>query len=644
MLLAGAPLTGQQPSGAPAADGPEGSGPVKTSITIVEKVSAEAPASISTLEPRQLQQIPGVNLDDRLRMVPGFSLFRRSSSLAAHPTTQGISLRGIGSSGASRTLVLWDGVPLNDPFGGWIYWTRVSPEELGRVEVSRGASTSLFGDRALGGVITMFSREPERGSALRSLHGSYEHGNRNTHQAEAGYSNLFGRIGVSASARTFTTNGYYIVGENVRGAIDREANARFVAPSLKLDYLGTATRLFLRTDMLVEERRNGTGLQRNSTSLGNVAAHVSRDLGKDGITLLGYHTRGEFRSSFSAIAADRATERVTSIQSVPSEASGGAGYWRHNAARWNSLVGVDFVRVEGYSIDTFYGVTGAATGKLTGGGSVFQRGFFAQWDGRTGPAKIFLGARQHFTGMGNRFFSPSAGVAAGRGRWRGRSSVYRSFRAPTLNELYREFRQGNAVTQPNSQLAPESLWGVEAGLDYVGENGRAAVTLYRNSIDGIVTNVTLVSTPAQVIRQRRNAGRAVARGVELDLRQRVHSRLELEGSYLFADSRFSTGLRTPQVAKHYGSAQATYLGASTLLSAGVRSTASQFDDDLNRFLMPGFAVAHVSVRQRLRRGFSLQAVFENLLDREYLTAFTPVPQTGPPRLWRAGVRYDGRLF
>ena len=47
------------------------------------------------------------------------------NSHIAQPTTQGVSLRGIGPSGQSRTLVLLDGVPFNDPFGGWVYWTRV---------------------------------------------------------------------------------------------------------------------------------------------------------------------------------------------------------------------------------------------------------------------------------------------------------------------------------------------------------------------------------------------------------------------------------------------------------------------------------------------------------------------------------------
>src|SRR3954453_6735364 len=77
--------------------------PLKQSITVNANIAAEAPASIVEIGRPQLEQIPGENLDERMLYVPGFSMFRRSSSLAANPTTQGISLRGLGSSGASRT-------------------------------------------------------------------------------------------------------------------------------------------------------------------------------------------------------------------------------------------------------------------------------------------------------------------------------------------------------------------------------------------------------------------------------------------------------------------------------------------------------------------------------------------------------------
>src|SRR5579872_7054150 len=109
-----------------------------------------------------MQQSPALIADDALRNVASFSLFRRTSSIAAQPTTQGASLRGIGPSGQSRTLVLLDGVPFNDPFGGWVYWTRVPLSSVDRVEVTEGTASSLYGNYAMGGVINIITNTPER--------------------------------------------------------------------------------------------------------------------------------------------------------------------------------------------------------------------------------------------------------------------------------------------------------------------------------------------------------------------------------------------------------------------------------------------------------------------------------------------------
>ena len=586
------------------------------------------------LDTPKLQRIPGINLDDRLRMVPGFSLFRRNSSLVAHPTTQGISLRGIGSSGASRTLVLWDGIPVNDPFGGWVYWTRIAPEELRRVEVSRGASTSLFGDRAMGGALALFSREPEKGRVT----GSYELGNRNTHVASLGASHVWkDRIAVSGNSRAFTTGGYFLIPQRNRGSVDLNANVRFVAADARLDVLGARQCFFLKTDVLVEDRGNGTPLQRNSTSLGNIGANYARNWSRETVSALGFHTRGEFRSGFSTILNNRNLERLSSTQTVPSEAFGGSAFWRHAGSRWNLLAGGDSMRVEGSSIDRFPTIT------RIGAGSQFQHGRFVQGDIGSGPVRIFLGARHHVPGQGRQFFSPSAGMTAGKGSWRGRASLYRSLRAPTLNELFREFRQGNTVTQANAELKPESLFGAEAGLDWNGESTHFGLSLFRNDMRDIVTNITLRSSAAEIVRQRQNAARALAKGVEISLRQRWRQ-FSGEASYLFVDTRFSSGPRTPQVPKHQGSVQTSWQRKLTSISAGVRVSAAQFEDDLNRFLLPGFAVAHFSVRQQLWRGLAAQFVTENMLNREFVVGFSPTPLIGAPRLFRAGLRWDGRLF
>ena len=108
---------------------------VTVTPTRSEQRLGDVPASVNVVEKETIRQSPAVVADDVLRQVPTFSLFRRSSSLSSHPTAQGVSLRGIGPSGVSRTLVLVDGVPFNDPFGGWVYWTRVPLDSVDRIEV-----------------------------------------------------------------------------------------------------------------------------------------------------------------------------------------------------------------------------------------------------------------------------------------------------------------------------------------------------------------------------------------------------------------------------------------------------------------------------------------------------------------------------
>ncbi|HXG56936.1 MAG TPA: TonB-dependent receptor plug domain-containing protein, partial [Vicinamibacterales bacterium] len=123
--------------------------------TRTEERLGALPASVHVLSTQEIRQSAAVTADEILRRIPTFSLFRRTSSLSSHPTAQGVSLRGIGPSGVSRTLVLLDGVPFNDPFGGWVYWTRVPMGSIERIEVVDGASSSLYGNYAMGGVINM---------------------------------------------------------------------------------------------------------------------------------------------------------------------------------------------------------------------------------------------------------------------------------------------------------------------------------------------------------------------------------------------------------------------------------------------------------------------------------------------------------
>src|SRR5919201_2038187 len=210
--------------------------------TVLEEVTVTAsrtdqrlgdvPASVSIVSSEEIQQSPAVVADDLLRRIPTFSLFRRTSSLSSHPTSQGVSLRGIGPSGVSRTLVLVDGTPFNDPFGGWVYWTRVPLESADRIEVVDGSTSSLYGNYAMGGVINIVTSRPAR----RSVDFKTQYGNRNSPKADFFASDVWGRLGLDVDGSMFRTDGFPIVAAAERGRVDNNAAVDFRNVNLKADY------------------------------------------------------------------------------------------------------------------------------------------------------------------------------------------------------------------------------------------------------------------------------------------------------------------------------------------------------------------------------------------------------------------------
>src|SRR5262249_87273 len=119
-----------------------------------------SPGGSILVSQKALNSTPALRIDDALRQVPGFSLLRRSTSRTANPTTQGVSLRGMGGTAPSRPLVLAEAIPIADPFGGWVYWDRIPRTAIQSIEVLRGAGSNLYGSSALGGVVQIVTRNP----------------------------------------------------------------------------------------------------------------------------------------------------------------------------------------------------------------------------------------------------------------------------------------------------------------------------------------------------------------------------------------------------------------------------------------------------------------------------------------------------
>src|SRR5258705_10127675 len=228
---------------------------VVVSAARTETRVSETAASVAVLTSTDLATSGALKLDDVLRQVVGFSLFRRSSSRVANPTTQGVSMRGVGASGASRALVLEDGLPLNDPFGGWVYWSRVPRASVSSVEVIRGGASSLYGTDALGGVINVVTRQPSN----RTLSLDLSFGNERTPDGSFFGAAEKGKWGASVAGEVFRTDGYILVDRQSRRTIDIPANVKQSSIELNLERsIGRHSRAFLRGSFFDEARSNGT--------------------------------------------------------------------------------------------------------------------------------------------------------------------------------------------------------------------------------------------------------------------------------------------------------------------------------------------------------------------------------------------------
>jgi len=626
---------------------------------------ADTPAGVTVLSAADLAAGTATTLDQALRAVPGFSLFRRADSRFANPTTQGASLRGLGASGASRAVVLADGVPLNDPFGGWIAWGRVPRAAIDRLEVLSGAASDLYGSAALGGVVELVRKR----AVLPALAAEAAYGGLASADATLFAGGRRGAWGATVAAEGARTGGYVAVAPEARGPVDTAVASRRSALEVALERGGTGgLALFLRGSAYGESRDNGTPLQTNSTALRQWSAGGDWSGAQGSLGLRAYGGDQLYRQSFSAIAADRASETLTRLQRVPAGDRGGSlsGSWA--LAAGNALLaGLDLRQADGASREraiTPSGVTpagGEGTQETAGLYLEDQAELGARWSASLGgrlDAWRNLDARLTSAAGASRLPDRSARAASPRAALTFRASdrlalsaaAYRAFRAPTLNELYRTFRVGNVVTQANPGLAAERLGGGELGGLFTAPGGRvtARATLFWLEVDHAISNVTLATTHALITRRRENLGRTRSRGLEAQATARLGRGWALAGGYLYADARVLSfaadltleGLAVPQVPRHQLSAELRRDGPRGQLGLAARWTGRQYDDDQNRLPLAGYLALDARVSRTLGAGLSLFLAGENLLDRREEVARTPTLTLGPPRILRLGLQLD----
>ncbi len=624
-------------------------------------------------------------LDEALRAVPAVSLFRRTTSLSANPTTQGISLRAIAPSGAGRTLVTLDGVPLNDPFGGWVIWSQVPTESLSGLDIVRGSGAGPYGAGALTGVIQL--RERDAGASLDAS--LAEHGGA---RLSASGADRFGGVRLVGSALYETSDGYVPVRGPAAGAADTPLDLEVRSAALRADLSAGPAVVALRASAFDEERGSGLAGAR-ATAGGNAlsaTAAVQPSAGRPGWRLQVWRRESDLANSSVAVAADRASTTPANDQ-FETPAVG----WGMNAALRRAIVsgvarvewelGADARRFEGETRERFRNLGAGFTRGRVAGGESSVAGLYAEGSWTFGPWLVAGGLRadrwENRGGVRREFdlatgaptldeTDParsgevvSARLAVRRALAGGhalRAAAYSGFRPATLNELHRPFRVGNDLTEANAALQPERLQGLELGWSWTGDRAALSATVFRNEIDDAIVNVTIAEGPGTfpragfvpaggVLRQRMNAGTIAATGVEAEARLELTDSLSLRAAAAFTDAEVDggsaapqlTGLRPAQAPRWSAVAGLDWRAAGRLtLAADLRWESDRFDDDLNSRVLKGAVIADLRADWALRPGVDLYLAADNLFDEEVEVSETGtgVAGYGPPRTLRLGVR------
>ena len=608
-------------------------------------------AAAHLIDRAAIEQSASGRLEDVLRDVAGLASFRRSDSRSAHPTSQGLTLRGLGGNAASRVTLSLDGVPQADPFGGWIAFGAIDPSAIDRIRVVRGGGVD-----GLAGTIDIDSRKPEFEATLSGgSRGSVEARLLGGVKWDGGFASLSGNFQRG--------DGLVPVVAADRGAVDERAPYRQGGARARLvQAIGSDVEAQFSLSSNRDRRSRGTDFSDNRQRGSDASVRL---VGRGGLSwsALAYVQDRQFDTQFAAVNASRSAVSLTLDQHVPARGVGTRVEVQPKLGAVRLTAGAEWRRVTGQTDEDFRFIAGAPTRTREAGGRNVTAGLFggANWsaggwslagDVRADHWTMAEGRLIEFDLAGtlrtNRQFDRRSGwewsgrIAAGSRLSDAlalRVAAYHSWRLPTLNELYRPFRAGVDATAANAALDPERLNGVEAGIDWTPvDGGKLSATAFANRLSGAISNVTLglgrgpglfpgvgFVAVGGVYRARQNVDAIDSHGVEIDgifKRGAWHGAL----SYAFTDARVRAsgaaagldGKRPAQVARHSGSASLGWAHGKLSFDTTARLTGRQFEDDSNSRTLPAALTFDGVGRINLTRHIGLGLRAENIFDRQII--------------------------
>ena len=642
--------------------------------TRTERSVTEVPVSASVMGHDDIVATPGKSVDDVIRTLPSVDL-PIASSYEVHPTSNSISMRGLG--GYVRALVLLDGVPLNDGFMGYVQWNQVPLENVERVEVIRGGTASLWGNFALGGVINVLTRRPEETKLV--VEDGY--GDFGTNRASVYASTVAAkRIHVYAEVDRMQTDGFDEFVPDQRTPIDvptafSAANARGGVSVDATDQLEVGAHVSYHDN----HQTLFTKLDTNALHIWNADAHATQTFANGATgTLTVFHNDSNFvtaNTDTPGAAAPGTAEYVQNLHRTIYQDSGVSLLGTTHFGPYVPIVslGVDGRVIAGNDTARIFDDTNTQVRTDVGRGAQRFLGAFAQVSVfPVSSLEVLLSARaQQWTnfdgfdgtpgGLGDvpdrtvGSFDPRVSV-----RWQAlsffalRAAGYTAFRAPCLGDLYRAFSTAYGIYLPNSQLVPERLRGGEAGFDIGTDDLRAQVTGFYATVTDLLTYRVLSDSEAppgfagDFNTQNINAGAARSEGAEAEVDAHVGQPWHVRVAGTFYDSVITDNPEDPAsvnkqqayVPVKSGVLEVRYETSRFSALGRIRAMDRVFGDNEHTLPIPAHAVADASLAVPLTSSVTGFAQVENLFDQRYIAdnnGYSP-RQLGTPRTAFAGLR------
>jgi outer membrane receptor protein involved in Fe transport len=620
----------------------------------------------SVIDHARLDNEASDRVENVLKDVAGFQQFRRSDSRSANPSAQGVTLRALGGNASSRALVLLDGVPLADPFFGYIPFTALSGDRLSGVRITRGGGSGPFGAGAVAGTVELVSATR---ADLPEYAGSAFYGSNDAMSVAGSVSPDLGGGYATLSGRFERGDGFFTTPDNQRVPAAARARYRDWSTGLRLVApIDAQTELQFR-GLLFGDNRTLRFKGADSSSEGQDASIRLVRRGAWQVDALAYVQARNFSNKVISSTNFRLT---LDQRNTPSTGIGGKIEVRPPVGPDHVLrIGIDARLANGQLYEDAYStVTGSVTARRNAGGRTSTAGLFVEDDWTIGKLILTAGVRgdrwtitdgffrernnvgrvtvdQSYpdrdgleaTGRAGALFNISNAVAL-------RAAGYTGFRLPTPNELYRPFVVFPITTKANANLGLEKLRGFEGGMDLTPAPGvKIGVTAFYNRLEDAIANVTIGTNT----RQRQNVDAVVAKGVEVTAGI-TRGRVSLDASYAFSDSVVRgagasaglNGFAPSQSPRHAASATFGWAPRTNwLLSGTVRYVGKQFEDDLETDVLPDALTVDGVARVGITDHVALVVRGENLFDETVVTRNQAGSiDLGTPRTLWIGVRIN----